>query len=65
MPAHQQRVIAEKAALDQKANALSLFIGENPLFLKLDEAEQERLKLQNDVMWQYSEILGVRIQAFA
>lgn len=30
----------------------------------LDAAEQERLKEQNDVMWQYSEILGARIAAF-
>lgn len=64
MPAHQQRVVAEKAQLDVKAKALSGFIGENPLFEKLDPAEQERLKEQNDIMWRYSEILGARIAAF-
>ena len=64
MPAHQQRVVAEKAQLDAKATALSNFIGMSPIFEKLDPAEQVRLRLQNDVMWQYSEILGARIAAF-
>ena len=61
---HQQRVIDEKAELDTKAHALSQFIGHSPIFETLDAAEQERLKEQNDVMWQYSEILGARIAAF-
>lgn len=64
MPAHQQRVVAEKAALDDKAKALSSFIGISPIFGKLDPAEQGRLREQNDVMWKYSEILGARIAAF-
>jgi len=61
---HQQRVVDEKTELDKKAAALSNFIGNSPIFETLDEAEQERLKEQNDVMWQYSEILGARIEAF-
>ena len=61
---HQQRVVDEKNELDTKANALSQFIGLSPIFEKLDAAEQERLKLQNDLMWQYSEILGERIANF-
>lgn len=61
---HQQRVVDEKLALDEKATALSTFIGTNPVFDTLDSAEQERLKEQNDVMWKYSEILGARIAAF-
>ena len=61
---HQQRVIDEKTELDIKATALSNFIGTSPIFETLDSAEQERLKKQNDVMWQYSEILGARISAF-
>lgn len=64
MQPHQQRVVDEKAELDKKASALSDFIGNNPLFDTLDNDEQERLKEQNDVMWQYSEILGKRIAAF-
>jgi hypothetical protein len=61
---HQQRVIDEKTELDKKATALSHFIGNSDIFPTLDEAEQERLREQNDVMWQYSEILGARIAAF-
>lgn len=64
MQPHQQRVVDEKAELDTKANALSQFIGHSPIFETLDTAEQERLKVQNDLMWQYSEILGARIAAF-
>lgn len=64
LPPHQQRVLDEKQDLDIKASALSQFIGHNPIFNTLDPAEQERLKEQNDVMWQYSEILGARIKAF-
>lgn len=61
---HQQRVVDEKTELDKKAAALSNFIGHSPIFETLDAAEQDRLKEQNDVMWQYSEILGARIAAF-
>lgn len=61
---HQQRVIDEKTALDEKATALSQFIGTNPVFETIDPDEQELLKSQNDVMWQYSEILAQRIAKF-
>ena len=62
---HQQRVIDEKTELDKKATALSEFIGHSDAFETIDPAEQERMKEQNDVMWQYSEILGARIAAFS
>jgi hypothetical protein len=61
---HQQRVVDEKTELDTKATALSKFIGESAIFPTLDAAEQERLKEQCEVMWEYSEILGARIAAF-
>lgn len=61
---HQQRVVAEKEELDKKALALSEFIGTSRTFTTLDLAEQERLRAQNELMWQYSEILGARIAAF-
>ena len=61
---HQQRVVDEKAELDTKATALSKFIGESTIFPALDAAEQDRLKEQCELMWQYSEILGARIAAF-
>ncbi len=64
MQPHQQRVVDEKTELDVKAKALSDFIGNSDIFPTLDADEQERLKEQNDVMWQYSEILGKRISAF-
>lgn len=65
MQPHQQRVVDEKAELDKKANALSQFIGTNPVFESLDKAEQERLREQCEIMWKYSEILGARIAAFS
>ena len=61
MQPHQQRVVDEKKDLDEKATNLSEFIGHSPIFDTLDPAEQERLKEQSDIMWQYSEILGARI----
>lgn len=61
---HQQRVVDEKAELDTKTKALSNFIGESPIFATIDAAEQERLREQCELMWQYSEILGARIAAF-
>jgi len=64
MKPHQQRLVDEKSKLDIKAIALSNFIGTNAIFETLDSAEQERLKVQNDLMWQYSEVLGARIAAF-
>jgi len=64
MEAHQKRVVDEKRELDEKARKLSEFIGTNPQFDAIDADEQERLKVQNDIMWQYSEILGQRISAF-
>lgn len=62
---HQQRVVDEKTELDTKATALSKFIGESAIFPTLDAAEQELLKEQCELMWQYSEILGARIAAFS
>jgi hypothetical protein len=61
---HQQRVVDEKTDLDMRAHKLSQFIGLSPLFEKLDPAEQERMKVQNDLMWQLSEVLDARIKAF-
>jgi septum formation inhibitor MinC len=61
---HQQRVVDEKKELDEKATKLSNFIGTNPIFAGIHPDEQERLKEQCEIMWQYSEILGKRIAAF-
>tara|TARA_R110000822_G_scaffold101763_3_gene228081 strand:- start:307 stop:534 length:228 start_codon:yes stop_codon:yes gene_type:complete len=62
---HQHRVVDEKIELDGRAKKLSDFIWLNPIFANIDAAEQERLKEQCGIMWQYSEILGKRIAAFS
>tara|TARA_R110000822_G_scaffold11814_1_gene42897 strand:- start:163 stop:360 length:198 start_codon:yes stop_codon:yes gene_type:complete len=64
MKLHQQRVMDEKIELDAKAKVLSDFIGNKLLFEGIEADEQERLKLQNDIMLQYSEILAERIKYF-
>ena len=60
---HQQRVVAEKAELDEKLTKLDAF-GRTPLFALLPADEQGRLNRQHSVMEQYSAILGERIAAF-
>ena len=64
MQPHQQRVVDEKTELDVKLSALSKFISESPIFAKLPDAERARLVCQEEVMTDYSEILGERIAAF-
>lgn len=61
---YQQRVIDEKAEIDQRATALSTFIGENPIFETVAPDEQERMREQCELMWSLSEVLGKRISAF-
>ncbi len=61
---HQERVVTEKSELDEKAKNLSNFIGYSDIFNDLGDSEKEMLKEQNDIMWQYSEILGKRIDTF-
>lgn len=63
-PPHQQRVIGEKAVLDDKLDKLRAFISGNPAFEVLDAGEKIRLRAQAHVMGQYSQILGERISAF-
>jgi hypothetical protein len=64
MQPHQQRVVDEKAELDEKLEKLEKFIHENDLFQKLPSDEQERMCRQQNAMKQYSEVLGERIAAF-
>jgi hypothetical protein len=60
---HQQRVVDEKDALDDKLGKLTTFrIGK--LFPILPTDEQERLNRQLVIMQDYSEVLGERIAAF-
>ena len=64
MQSYQKRVITEKAELDIKAKALSNFIGNSDIFPTLNPVEQELMKEQCETMWEYSEILGKRIELF-
>ena len=60
---HQQRVVTEKAELDEKLAKLKTFFG-TEMFASLDDAEMDRLQRQADAMDAYSFILGERIAAF-
>lgn len=64
MQPHQQRVVDEKAELNDKLSKLGAFITSSPIFSKLNKAEQERLKRQQGLMAGYSEVLDERIEAF-
>lgn len=63
MAPHQERVVKEKAELDEKLEKLNEF-GRGELFATLPSAEQERLIRQSKIMDQYSVVLGERIAAF-
>ena len=60
---HQQRVVTEKAELDEKLAKLDAF-GRTTLFASLPAEEQGRLNRQHSLMEQYSAVLGERIAAF-
>jgi len=60
---HQQRVVAEKKALDEKMIALLQFF-QTPVFHGLSEAERSRLRQQSRFMDGYSAVLKERIEAF-
>tara|TARA_R110000824_G_scaffold203915_2_gene388634 strand:+ start:884 stop:1093 length:210 start_codon:yes stop_codon:yes gene_type:complete len=64
MNTYQQRVIEEKKELDERAEKLSDFIGLFGAFESIEEDEQERMKVQNDLMWQLSAVIGERIANF-
>jgi len=63
MAPHQERVVAEKAELDEKLEKLNAF-GKGEIFPTLPAEEQERLIRQSKIMDQYSVVLGERIAAF-
>ena len=63
MKPFQERVVAEKAELDDKIAKLIAF-RDSPTFNTLDPNEQSRLTDQQVTMQQYSRILGERIAAF-
>lgn len=63
LPPHQQRVLAERAELDERLTKLQAFFS-NPIFSGLPADEQDRLQKQAVAMQAYSEVLGERIAAF-
>lgn len=64
LPPHQQRVLDEKLELNERLSKLDAFILDNPLFMRLSGAEQERLARQSKAMAVYTGILDERIAAF-
>lgn len=61
---HQQRVIDERKELNDKVMKLNIFVGESPIFETLNIDEQNDLRNQLDVMFQYQELLDSRISRF-
>lgn len=64
MKPHEQRVIDEKIALDDKIYKLEAFI-QTPVYASLDTDDRWLLIRQRYTMLSYSEILGGRIGRFA
>jgi len=60
---HQQRVVTEKAELDEKLDKLIAFFA-TPTFGSLPSDEQQRLASQCEYMGKYAVVLGERIAAF-
>lgn len=64
MKPYQERVVQEKAELDEKLAKLHEFNSTNKVFFMMDQDERNRLLRQRVVMQEYSDILGARIAAF-
>lgn len=62
---HQQRVVDEKRELDEKLQKLTIFISSGAFAtIVQDAAERGRLVCQEEIMRDYSAVLGERIAAF-
>ena len=64
MEAYQERVVAEKAELDERTTKLAQFVVNDERFKSIFIEEQVRLRQQLTLMELYSEVLGKRIAAF-
>lgn len=64
MAPHQQRVVDEASALNEKRVKLEEFIRTNAFFAYLVPEEQARLRTQLYYMDRYSDVLAERIAAF-
>lgn len=65
MPPYQERVVAEKADLDERMERLAEYMRGERFFTENDEEEQIRLIRQSNAMLHYSEVLGDRIAHFS
>ena len=63
MKPYQERVVAEKAHLDERLGYLNRFIM-SETFVGVDQDEKDRLVRQRSAMLQYSSVLAERIEAF-
>jgi hypothetical protein len=61
---HEQRVIEEREALDEKLQKLSTFIETSETFRVLGRVDQHILMRQRTLMREYSVVLGLRIDRF-
>lgn len=61
---HQQRVVEERAELEDKIGKLQAFITGERFATVSDPAEQGRLVLQHKLMESYALVLEQRIAAF-
>lgn len=61
---HQQRVLDEKADLDDKLVKLTDFMVRSPLFADVPMTERARLARQHTAMMEYNLVLGERIACF-
>ena len=65
MKPHEERVVVEKQELDEKIAKLKVFAHQGNLtFTRLPAEDRILLKDQLAAMWQYSAILGRRIERF-
>lgn len=61
---HEERVVQEKADLDEKLVKLRAFLGDEQKFAAIPAEDQWLLRMQLDAMDQYSRTLGLRIARF-
>ena len=62
---HQQRVVDEKRDLDEKLQKLTAFISSESFATIVQDADERgRLVRQDEIMKDYSAVLGERIAAF-
>ncbi|MEQ1977590.1 hypothetical protein [Xenorhabdus sp. SGI240] len=61
---HQQRVIDELAELNERIEKLSVFIG-GDTYNTLEETDRYLLRVQRSAMYNYAEILHMRVKRFS